>query len=283
MRLHFLNYHHNGDIHYSKEFMRDLYNITQPEECFLHHKMREGVIKDLPFIQSAPVLNFEANTVLDDDYYIVMWIGYYFINKLIPTDKGCSLYSNHLAFKDVYEQLGLSDQYKEMECYLPLVDYDLVEKENIHNFCDTHKNKRVLIANGPVLSGQSENFDFDPIILSLSEEHKDWDFILTERTKVRNDNVFFTSDIINIKGCDLNEVSYLSLWCDVFVGRASGPIGFTHVQENYFNPKKTVVGISNIMEESFWYVPKDGFKCVWTNNFEPANVYHTIKKELCYQ
>ena len=135
-----------------------------------------------------------------------------------------------------------------------------------------------MVSNGEVLSGQSENFDFTPIIKYLSEKFPNVEFILTHKSNVSQKNVHYTSDIIQIPECDLNEISYLSLKCDVTIGRASGPIGFTHVKENFNNKKMLMIGISNIESESFWYIPTNGCKCLWTNNYNLEFLQKFIEK-----
>ena len=52
MTLNFINKGHNGDLHYSKGFMRDLYNVLSPDECFLFHSCKRGAVKDLEFLDN---------------------------------------------------------------------------------------------------------------------------------------------------------------------------------------------------------------------------------------
>ena len=286
MRLHFLNYHHNGDILFSKEFMKDLRNIIQPEECFVHHRLHPNLLKDMPFLIQQPPLSFEENVSQENDVYIVTWIGYYFIQKMVAVTYGCSLYSLYDAFKIVYEELGLTEYLKPIEHYIPKIDYTFVEKSNIDLFYNTHPNRKVLISNGPVKSGQAINFDFSSIIEKLSDSNPNIDFIVTHRYPTTKTNVYFTENIIQVDSCDLNEISYLSLRCDIIVGRASGPSTFTNVPEIIFNPLKTVVGFSNTEAESFCFMPKTGgCKRVWYPNFDVEFVTETIQKEikLCFQ
>jgi len=300
MNLHFINYHHNGDIHYSKRFMLDLYNIIQPENCYLHHNNSPRLISDMPFIKnSPPILASEIpslklvppsllhgptvyqNFTMGDDIYIVTWLAYfYYIENPIPSDKHSSIYSNYLGFTRVYEELGIKSELKELEYYIPQVNYDYFEKSNIDNFYMRDSNKKVFISNGKTLSGQVPNFSFDPIVQNLANDFPNTTFIVSHPTTVTNSNVITTSNIIKIGGCDLNEISYLSLRCDVLVGRASGPICYAHVKENYFDKNKVMIGICDKEYEAFWYMPTNGCKLDWTDNYTPENVYGIIKKYL---
>ncbi len=61
---------------------------------------------------------------------------------------------------------------KNLEHYIPTVDYTKIEKHEIDKFCLIRTGKKVLISNGNVLSGQSENFDFSGIIDKLSTDNR---------------------------------------------------------------------------------------------------------------
>jgi hypothetical protein len=50
--------------------------------------------------------------------------------------------------------------------------------------------------------------------------------------------VKYTGDIIKVENSDLNEISYLSTFCDIIVGRSSGPFTFSNVKENIFDGNK---------------------------------------------
>jgi hypothetical protein len=315
MKLHFINYCHNGDIHYSKRFMMDLYNIINPTECFLHHVKSPRLISDMPYIKSEPPvlienLKFKSNPPLnsegvspsefirkagicpednifcdnaihDEDIYIVTWLAYYWFGDTpVSSEKDCSIYSNYEAYKVVYDQLGIIDQLKPIEYYVPAINFDYVEKTNIDNFCIEHPHHKILVCNGEVLSGQCTNFSFTPILFDLAAEFPDIIFITTKKISLSIPNVYCTDDIINITGCDLNEIGYLSTKCCIIVGRGSGPFGFAHISENFNDKKKTMIGFSNNSYNAFWYFPEQGCKQIWSDNYEEKHVYNTIKNEV---
>jgi hypothetical protein len=293
MILNFINKGHNGDLHYSKGFMRDLYNILSPEECFLFHSCKRGVVKDLEFLDNNKPLyigsDFDRYDVraktesFGKNIFINTWVFERFFNQYF--DYGCSSYSNHLAFKEIYKQFGLVDKFNEdVEHYIPYVNFDLVEKENVNKFVQSNKNKKILICNGPVLSNQSTSFDFLPVVEKLSGEYKDMQFILTQDSDLRRDNIFYTSEITKTEGCDLNEISYLSEFCDVIVGRASGPACFTHTKNNFFNKEKVMVAFTSWIYEGFWYLTQDnGCKQIWSNDYSFESVYKKIKEGIHYR
>jgi hypothetical protein len=67
------------------------------------------------------------------------------------------------------------------------------------------------------------------------------------------DNVVFTNDIIKSNECDLNEISYLSTFCDIIVGRNSGPFCFASTKNNLKDPNKTFYAFGNKETDCFVY------------------------------
>lgn len=293
MTLNFINKGHNGDLHYSKGFMRDLYGIIKPEECFLFHSCKSGAVKDLEFLDNNKPDYFgcdfnrydvrEKTAKIGRNVFINTWTFEGFINE--PFYYGCSVYSNHGAFRKIYDMFGISSHFKEeVEHYLPTVNFDLVEKTNIDNFVSSNKSKKIIIANGPVLSNQSKSFDFNPAVEFLADTYRNMSFILTQDYGLRKDNVFYTSDIIKVEGCDLNEISYLSDFCDVLVGRGSGPGCYMHTKKNFFNKDKVMVGFTEWIYEGFWYlVNEDGCKQLWTNDYSNESLIKTIREAIHFK
>ena len=75
------------------------------------------------------------------------------------------------------------------------------------------------------------------------------------------------------------EISYISTFCDVIIGRASGPHCFTHTKENLLNTKKTFISICNNKNEGIWFDESEA-KQVWTNNYDFDNVFNIINYEI---
>jgi hypothetical protein len=260
--------------------MRDLYEIISPDKCYIHLNCNPSIIKDLKFLNpERPVSFYDHTTIQTDDVediYIATWVGRFF--RDVGSQYGASLTSNYLGFKQIYEQLGIEQHLKPIEHYLPSVDYNFVDKTNVDLFFSNINTKCVFISNGDVWSGQSENFNFNEIINCLPENVV---YILSHDMGLRKPNVFYTSDIIKIKGSDLLEISYLSTKCNVIVGRASGPVCFAHVKDNYKDKNKVLIAISNTEYEGNWHhLVKDGAKQVWTNNYNSQNIVNIIKQHI---
>jgi hypothetical protein len=72
-------------------------------------------------------------------------------------------------------------------------------------------------------------------------------------------NLYFTSDIINATNGDLNENSFVSTFCNLIIGRSSGPYCFTQTSENYSDPNKTFLCFDNTITNGFWVSLEDDF------------------------
>ena len=139
-------------------------------------------------------------------------------------------------------------------------------------------NKIILISTGDVLSGQALNFDFAPIINNLSENFKNILFLTTSKMLDNKDNLIQTGDITEVLP-DLLEISYISKFCDIIVGRASGPYCFTQTYENMIDKNKTFISFCNNELEGIFFKECESKK-IWSNNFTYDSMYEYIKKEL---
>jgi hypothetical protein len=117
--------------------------------------------------------------------------------------------------------------------------YKTINK-GVDDFVSKNQNKKILFCNGPCLSGQCEYIgDMKSIIVDLSQEYPNKIFIATHKFECSIDNIKFTDDIIQSNTTDLNEIAYLSSFCDIIIGRSSGPLCFCCNKENINDPSKT--------------------------------------------
>lgn len=277
--LFFYNHFHNGDVHYSQEFVKDICSQIDFKNCYYLHNNTSKLLKHIPYIKNLKIndncIDKESIIKKNNDLYINTWMGqkeFKFYNM-----KQCSLYSNYELYKEIYNELGLT--IKNIEYYIPTIDYTYYDIKNIDKYLRNNNRHKILISNGNVLSGQSNNFDFNPIIIQLANEFKDVDFILTNNNnnKIQHDNVLYTSDIIMSTENDLNEISYLSLFCDIIIGRCSGPYCFTQVKRNFYNNKKTFIGFCNSKWECEFYNSKT-YNVFWYNEYN--DVYNKIHNHI---
>ena len=286
MKICFYNNHNNGDIHYTREFIKDIMDLLPLNEYYFCHNRSKRLIMDLKIDQilNNPVLNNSSHInssifKIDDILYINTWVGQGNYKYIVKCRNSCSLYSFYELFNDIYSFLNI--QIKDISYYIPDISYGIYDINNIDSFMENNYAHKILISNGDVKSGQSSNFDFNPIIYNIAEEYKNIQFILTDKkNQIVKDNIFYTGDIIKSdKDSDLNEISYISTFCDIIIGRSSGPYTFSVVKKNLLNSEKIFIGFTNLYDETIVYDESPSIK-IWSNDYSYENVYHTIKNVI---
>lgn len=255
MKLTFYNHYGNGDLFESREFVLDWMRLAGVTEAGYAHRDLPGIFADLPQIHSLPVhpemdMRRSLTRRPDDELWVNTWIGRdsgYVVNPGI----GCVVEEIYRMHQDMLREAGLPPLPRPLVEYLPTIDYTRIELGRLHSFLSEHRHEKLaLICNGPTGSGQAENFD---LAAALPEPRPDRRFLLTQghpqmtqrgadQIEGRPD-VLFTDDLTGRPpgGWDLNAISYLSRFCDVIVGRCSGPQMFTQVRPNWEDGSKTQV------------------------------------------
>jgi hypothetical protein len=149
--------------------------------------------------------------------------------------------------------------------YIPSIDYSRIDLGYLPDWIDEQFGERlVLLCNGPTGSGHASNFDFGPM-LELIPPRCGTKFIFTQTawtegvggklaaspTEEGRDDIFWTDDLFAGRKrwpesrehgvIDINALSYLSRFCEVIVGRCSGPHVFGNVLPNWLDSRKTLV------------------------------------------
>jgi hypothetical protein len=268
----FYNDWHNGDIHMSREYVKDLMSVLGQNEYFYYHTNNNSILSDIDN------LKYTNNKNITTDLNINTWIGQFWRKN--NNFNGCNFQSYYNVMKELYGNLGIFDEIKPIEHYIPSINYS---KFNVFNSnIDSIKGKRnILFCNNLVNSKQSTNFDFSEIINLLGNNFPNINFIVTNKEKniKETDNVFYTTNIIKgNNNFDLNEISYLSTHCDFIIGRSSGPYSFSVVKENILIKKKKFICFTNTINDC-WYL-NDLVDLVWSNNYNYENIINIIKNEL---
>ena len=275
--IYFFNNYHNGDVFYSKEFVRDIKNKIGIDHYYIHNN-DFSILKDFDIkqIKSPTPDNSLSLSTRNNDLFINSWVGQAQSKYLLYN---CSLKSNYLIYTDIYKSLGINIE--PIGFYIPKVDFEKVDKLNIDNYFQNIKKKFILVCNNNVFSGQSINFDFDPIIDHLSNIYQDTLFILTNDSRLSKSNVINVNNIIGYNMRNLLEISYLSTKVDVIIGRGSGPFCFSHIQENMKNPDKKFISFTHQENEGKW-VPdsESNAKQFWSNNFDQNSIMNFIKNNI---
>lgn len=280
-KLIFYNNNNNGDIHFSREFIKDIMRKTSFDEYYHCHKRSPKLTQDIENLKYADLnQNCKPNSfyhVVNNETYINTHLGgmYDLATERLP-EVDLIVFYNY--FQNIYSKLRIPMEIKKF--YIPEINYEVFEiqkaKEYIQNNLSITK---VLISNGNVFSNQSLPVDFKTLIEKLATDYPEMHFILTDKsTPIELPNVFYSGDIIQ-SNSDLNEISYLSTKCSVIIGRASGPYSFTEVKENLDDVDKMFIFICNTFSDGIWY---EQTKCskVWINDYDFDNIYNTIYTQL---
>ncbi len=244
-----------GDIFNSRECVKELMEKIPADEYYFLHPKYPKMLGDITGLLHSPV-NYlcpgnKPFHLENRELYINTWIGQR--GKYVLPGVGVSIENLLRMYNDTLKELGFNDVRlnRGVRDYVPSIDYQKLSGNGVslvQTFVESNKFKdsmqSVLISNGDVQSNQAMNFDFTPVISDLCDAHRDKIFIATKRTGLVKDNLFYTDDITGYSGADLNEISYLSTFTDVIVGRSSGPYVFAQVKENYDNPKKKLLSFT---------------------------------------
>lgn len=198
----------------------------------------------LSFGNNFPLGQNDKLAVSETTIYINTWIGSYFSFF----EKGaCNLLFMHkmydLIYKSLNRDLGTNLKLKDIDEYKLTINFDKLDHSLQDTFLETHKGKKkVLLSNGPGLSGQCQyNGNMADMINHMAEENPNVIFIATHKFISNNQNVFFTDNINQRKDFDLNEIAYLSKFCDVVIGKSSGPFVFSLIDDNVNDPNKKMI------------------------------------------
>lgn len=304
MKITFYNRFHRGDIHFSRSFVehtiRSLHDIRDDIEFSYIHANSADTLSDIPNLIEIPNQTITSDTWPDKHMMVIhrsnengelslainTWIASN--DHIFRSNCGCCFAGNLVMWQMIWKIL---DNDHGLKVIPPENPHDLLP--NIHydhydhcSFVDDHiKNtdgkyrKRIFVSNGPVLSGQAINFDFDPIIGKVVEENPDCVFYLTDSTSLEAPNIYSTRGLINKDGCDLNENSYLSTFCDVIIGRASGPFAYSCCYANFMDENKKFCIFTNGLEEGAWF---SGGKCKyeWCLSQDSVQVENIIRTSI---
>ena len=287
--LRFFNSFGNGDLFNSREFVKELIEKIPAENYYYHHSKSERMFQDIPKLKSVRVtercFNDRGFSQIGNDLYINTWIGR--DSKYVLPGVGCTIAMNLRMYNEILNQAGLDIRLsKELIDYIPTIDFTKLDNkylDNINKFVEKYSHKRkILWSTGHVQSNQAINFDFEPMINIISGEYSDILFIVTEPSGVMRKNIHYTGDIIKSEdGFDLNEISYLSLFTDTFIGKPAGPFVFAQNKLNMLNDKKALLAFSyspNCISLALTFVTP--IMKVWSNASDIETVCEHIRKVI---
>lgn len=298
----FFQHYHNGDLFACKEYVRNIKNLLPNIEFEYQHKNHQDALLDLKIKQEYLKLTdeYQNKKFIEENsqtLYINTWTGA-FPNK--NTKFGPNPIGIKIMFTEIFNKIN--EFFKcnitvnpDLNYYTPTIEYSNFYLEKINNFLK-NSNKKILISNGSPKSGQSFDWNMEEIINELAVKYKNILFICTEKIYSKYSNVLFTEDIIkkekntnltnswNKNYCDLNEISYLSLYCDLIIGKNSGPYIYCMVKENIYNSKKIILSFNSKERDSLLYginhLCDYEYNAVSDKNYSKFEIKNIIEKKI---
>jgi len=288
-RLVFYNHFGAGDIFESREFVKDWMKIVPAEKYFYAHGKHPKILKDIPELEFTPVteemngmkdVTFSAN---NEDLFVNTWIGR--DGRFVLPGIGCVVEKLYEMHNDMLYRYGFGQLPRQILEYVPTIDYSYYKTDTINDFITKYSGGMVLISNGNVQSSQANNFDMTPSILAICDMFPHNTFIVTQPITETKPNLFLSTDIIKSEEpFDLNEVSYLSLFCNVIIGRNSGPHVFAQVLPNWMSStsKRILSFTYTNIAATFVLEQKVKMRKFWSPAITPEEVTSTIKMVMEY-
>lgn len=270
----FYNHWHNGDLFLPKAYIVRLIDIFRNHgisNFSYAHKNSHRLFLDLE-IEHIPLLQkdipvTEGNTIFifEKTLYINTWVGVYraFFRS---TQEHSTLETITTIWSSIYYTLQMLLEIPIFTSFhekfipingIPTTNWDKYEKELVEDFT-LDKENMILFCNGPNKSLQTYYSGINLMkdtIQSLAEKHKNYNFICTHKFELEKSlsNIFFTDDILKpIKGGDINEIAYISTFCEIIIGKNSGPYMYCHVKDNILR-KCLFLSISDRQSDDYLY------------------------------
>jgi len=264
------NFFHNGDLFHSKAFVKEITENISVPVYYAHGWHSDKVV------------------ATNNSYLVNTWIGAYFKSNISEL-KGepCTLKFNYDMYKYLYSQINeiYGSNLKlnsNILNYFPTVDPSKFNISKIEEYLSKDKNKKILFSNGPAMSNQTSynNSNLQTSIENLALTYKNISFICTSKFNTSISNILFTSDIIQEKDCDLSEISYLSRFCDIIIGRSSGPYCFSCTKENMLDFNKTFICFGDRITDCFQYETDTNSKFVFEQFNSEESLIKVIKNVI---
>lgn len=275
----FYSHFGNGDLFNSRMIIKEIVDSNPDINFYYAHAKNPNTFDDIPILKHTNILPFMNGMKpyvkgKEKDVYINTWIGR--DSKYVLEGIGCTLEKYIEMFNDILPKVGLEILKGTASDYIPRIDYSYFPLSTLEFDINEHWGwTPILISNGDVQSNQAENFDFDPVIEVLLEQHPKILIYITAPSKIINSRIIDRSDY------NLNKISHLSCYVKTIIGRSSGPYVFSQVLENLENPYKTFISFTyheNASKLSTTYQPKA--KMVWSDATKTEKVSDVITRNL---
>lgn len=302
----FYNLWHNGDVFSGRGYIKYIINNLPNTKFGYYHKNHPKIVSDLVKTSFKPdllkwqveLLNFNKIFETPETIYINTWVGTYFYqhaDKMVdhkdvivnrPGEGHANYRSLHRIYKFITQYLNKNHGtdihlHDDPLLYVPQINWNAYDIGAADDFIeDGYGTKMILICNGKVRSMQSNLGNLSNCITALAKQYPLYIFICTEKFETNLHNIIFTQEIFNLEN-DLNEIAYLSLYCDIIVGKNSGPFMFTHVEGNINNSKKVFVALSHNVSDCYpCHIKQLPCKYLFSNTENEQQVFSLIKNAI---
>lgn len=261
-KINFYNYYHNGDLFCSRAFIKQIVDELPNFEFGYYHNNNPKTISDLVKYEGTAreYSHNERFVETDDTLAINTWIAIYYADRYPEppyfNNGGINYVVLHQIWTHIFEKINLKFGTNlviksDPKDYIAVIDFEKFELANVKDYVKSDR-KRILFSNGVPMSGQSFAYDFKDVVDYLAEKYKQFDFLCTNKFMTNETNVHFTSDITRI-GSDLNEIGYLSRYCNLIIGKNSGPFIYCLERQNFTDPNKKFISFNHLREDSLDY------------------------------
>jgi hypothetical protein len=273
----------NGDIFESREFAKAWMKLVPVSEYYYAHGKNPRILLDIPELKFTPITD-EMNPrkqiwINENTLFVNTWIG--ITGKYLLPGIGCTVERLYDMHNDMLRVYNLGQLPGTPVDYIPIINYDTY---NISDGCDLMMKtdgRWIFIDNGLVQSLQAENFPFDDIIHDVAVNNKNKNFLITHEFDTDLPNVYFTDHYTGEVGFDLNEVSFMSLFCDTLIGRNSGPHVYTQVRQNEDESEKKLLSFTyQATGSSFVVNTAVKIQKYWSNATSKESVTEIIERVI---
>jgi len=283
----FYNHWHLGDLFTTRQWVKDI--IQQTPECthVYAHAHSEKLTRDLCEYanQSHQLLNdLPHNTQgvhqeSTHTLYVNTWVGTYRAHF----DRHPTYLEHQQIVKSCYQEMckfgNMLTWKSDAWSYVPQVDYSLYNLDKAQRLITSYTQDKILICNNDVKSGQSDVGDMANVIQALATHYPDKLFLVTKRLDILLPNVLYTSDVFHMHN-DLIEISWISQYCKLIVGKNSGAFTYTNTRENLRNPHIKMICLSQRHMDTLPHGLDHECKFVWADWVSDHEIYALIEQDL---
>ena len=255
-KLVFFNFWQNGDCFINKEYVRDIISWFPEAELYYAHKNHPNIVADLgcthatldSLPQQLTMWIPVASDPSTDTVYINTWVGCW-IGKHIQHGEHANFTTLYRVWKDVYDILKI-DMKSSYEDYHPEIFSEYYEYEHALKYIKKLDSKPLVVfCNGQAMSQQSSMGNMEKIIESVADTFPDHEFFIADRVNVNKRNVKFSEDVLQGTVGNLNQISHVTNFAKLIVGKNSGPFTYAHSRLNMDDPSKTFMCFSHKMKD----------------------------------